>query len=84
MKKKPYSLNYKTVEDLMKGYYGQVVATSMNISPEPGDTVINTAKSGDFALGIIGTLSHEISRDDVIEVFGDNRGDTGTLHETLS
>ena len=72
MKKKPYSINYLTIEDLMKGYYDSVVATSMNIAPEPGDTIINTAKSGDFALGMLGTVSHEIDRDDVIKVFGNN------------
>jgi hypothetical protein len=72
MKKKPYSINYNTIEDLMKGYYGSVVATSMNIAPETGDTIINTAKSGDFALGMLGTIEAEISHDAVIKVFGDN------------
>ena len=65
-------MNYSTIEDLMKGYYGNIVATSMNITPDPGDTIINTAKSGDFALGMLGTVDTEINRDEVIEVFGDN------------
>ncbi len=73
MKKKPYSINYLTIEDLMKGYYAGVIATSMNINPNPGDTIINTAKSGDFALGMLGSVTDiTLSREDVIKVFGDN------------
>jgi len=66
-------MNYDTIEDLMRGYYAGVIATSMNINPNPGDTIINTAKSGDFALGMLGSVTDiTLSREDVIKVFGDN------------
>ena len=72
MRKKPYSLNYEKIRDLMKGYYGSMLATSMNMKPEPGDTIINTAKAGDFAIGVLGEFVTEVGREDVVEVFGDN------------
>ena len=71
MRKKPYSLNYPKIRDLMKGYYGSMIATSTNIKPEPGDTIINTAKAGDFAIGVLGEFVTEVGREDVVEIFGD-------------
>ena len=71
MRKKPYSINYDEPTDLMKGYYGSMLATSTNIQPEQGDTIINTTKVGDFSMGVLGEFVTEVGREDAAEVFGD-------------
>ena len=76
MRNKPYSCNYDKIRALMKGYYGSMMATSTNIKPEPGDTIINTAKAGDFAIGVLGEFVAEVGREDAVEVFGDDLKDS--------
>ena len=73
MKKKPYSINYLTIEDLMKGYYAGFIESSNKINTNPSDTIINTANSGYFAHGMLDSVTDiTLSREDVIKVFGDN------------
>ena len=48
------TINYKDPLSVFRGFYGGILSTNTNINPEVGEIIINTAKQGDFAIGMVG------------------------------
>ena len=48
------AINYKDPLSIFRGFYGGILSTNTNIKPEVGEVIVNTAKQGDFAVGMVG------------------------------
>jgi len=64
------AINYKDPLSIFRGFYGGLLSTNTNIKPEVGEVILNTAKQGDFAVGMVGRYLGPGDITEGQEVFG--------------